>query len=186
MLFRSDYLYIGVGDNEDEKEKFYFKGLVSEFAIWNIGLDDLNVKEIYENSFAKSLLNDYRKYNKSKFLKCYFDFKHFKQDVLQDLSGNNNNGLMENCEDGYLINKFETSIIVPIRREGKFKTLKHSSNSVNGNKWVHYETRKNQIRFYNEMKGRILDLGIDGLNTCRYTELNRIENDGVIHLKVEL
>ena len=111
----------------------------------------------------KSIINDYKKYNKSKFLKCYYDFKNFKGDIIQDLSGNRNNGIIYNCEDNVMLDKFETDIVVPIRREGKFKTLKHNSNSVNGNKWVHYETRKNQIRFYNEMKGNILDLGIDGL-----------------------
>jgi hypothetical protein len=70
-----------------------------------------------------------------------------------------------------LVDKFETEIIVPIRREGKFKTLKHSSNSTIGNNWVHSETRKNQERFYNEMKGNIVDLSIDGLNTCIYKEI---------------
>lgn len=185
--YDSTYFYIGVGNPLEEGQKFYFKGLISEFAIWNIGLDENNIKEIYENSFHKSILNDYRKYNKSKYLKCYYDFKHFKDNVLQDLSNNKNHGLMLNCEDDYLINKFETSITIPIRREGKFKTLKHNSNSVNGNKWVHYETRKNQIRFYNEMKGNILDLGIDGLNTCRYTEVeSKNLTDKAIKIKVEL
>ena len=169
--YDNTYFYIGVGNPNSENDKFYFKGLISEFAIWNIALDENNINEIYENSSVKSILNDYRRYNKSKYLKCYYDFKNFKNDILLDLSDN----------------RFETEIPIPIRREGKFKTLKHNSNSTIGNKWIHYETRKNQTRFYNEMKGTILNLNIDGLNTCRYTQLETEQlDDLVIKIKVEL
>jgi hypothetical protein len=169
--YDNDYFYIGVGNPTLDAKQFYFKGLIAEFAIWNIVLELDNIKEVYENSLYKSIINDYRKYDKSKYLKCYYDFKNFKGDIIQDLSGNKNNGFIYNCEDNILVDKFETEIIVPIRREGKFKTLKHSSNSTIGNNWVHSETRKNQERFYNEMKGNIVDLSIDGLNTCIYKEI---------------
>jgi hypothetical protein len=33
------------------------------------------------------------------------------------------------------------------RRNGKFKSLKHKSNSSIGNRWVHDETRKNQLKY---------------------------------------
>jgi len=171
--YDNDYFYIGVGNPTLDSKQFYFKGLIAEFAVWNIALDSDNIHEVYENSLYKSIINDYRKYNKSKYLKCYYDFKNFKGDVIQDLSGNKNNGLIYNCEDGILIDKFQTDIVVPIRRVGKFKTLKHSSNSTIGNNWIHSETRKNQERFYNEMKGNVVDLSIDGLNTCIFKEIER-------------
>jgi hypothetical protein len=189
QLFGYDnkYFYIGVGNPDSENDKFYFKGLISEFAIWNIELDENNIKEIYENSFTKSILNDYRRYNKSKYLKCYYDFKNFKNDILLDLSDNKNNAFIIECEDNYLINKFETDITIPIRRIGKFKTLKHTSNSTVGNKWIHYETRKNQTRFYNDMKGNIINLNIDGLNTCRYVHLETEDiSNKAVKIKVEL
>ena len=86
-----------------------------------------------------------------------------------------------------MINKFETEIVVPTRRDGKFKTLKHKSNSTIGNSWVHYETRKNQKRFYNEMKGNIVDLNIDGLNSCRYKLIEEEKlTDKTKLIKVEL
>jgi hypothetical protein len=187
FAYNSQYFYIGVGNPTSENDKFFFKGLISEFAIWNISLDLDNVKEIYENSFVKSLLNDYRKYNKSKYLKCYYDFKNFKQGILIDLSDNKNNAFIIECEDNYLINKFETDITIPVRRNGKFKTLKHNSNSTIGNKWIHYETRKNQTRFYNDMKGNIINLNIDGLNTCRYIQLETEDiSNKAVKIKVEL
>lgn len=171
--YDNDYFYIGVGNPTLDSNQFYFKGLIAEFAVWNIALDGDNINEIYENSLYKSIINDYRKYNKSKYLKCYYDFKNFKNDVIQDLSGNKNNGLIYSCEDGILLDKFQTDIVVPIRRVGKFKTLKHTSNSTIGNNWIHSETRKNQERFYNEMKGNVVDLSIDGLNTCIFKEIER-------------
>jgi hypothetical protein len=182
-----DYLYLGAGNPTLDTNQFYFKGLIAEFAIWNIALDENNIKDIYENSLYKSIVNDFKKYNKSKFLKCYYDFKNFKGDILQDLSGNKNNGLIYNCEDDVMLDKFQTDIIVPIRREGKFKTLKHTSNSTIGNNWVHSETRKNQERFYNEMKGNVVDLSIDGLNTCVYKEVEREDiTNNAIKIKVNL
>ena len=182
-----DYLYLGAGNPTLDTNQFYFKGLIAEFAIWNIALDENNIKDIYENSLYKSIVNDFKKYNKSKFLKCYYDFKNFKGDILQDLSGNKNNGLIYNCEDDVMLDKFQTDVIVPIRREGKFKTLKHTSNSTIGNNWVHSETRKNQERFYNEMKGNVVDLSIDGLNTCVYKEIEREDiTNNAIKIKVNL
>jgi hypothetical protein len=185
--YDNDYFYIGVGNPTLDSKQFYFKGLIAEFAIWNIALDNDNINEVYENSLYKSIINDYRKYTKSKYLKCYYDFKNFKGDIIQDLSGNRNNGMIYNCEDGIILDKFETDIIVPIRRKGNFKTLKHSSNSTIGNNWVHSETRKNQERFYNEMKGNIVDLSIDGLNTCIFKEVNRKDiSDKAVKISVNI
>ena len=185
--YDNDYFYIGVGNPTLDSKQFYFKGLIAEFAIWNIALDNDNINEVYENSLYKSIINDYRKYNKSKYLKCYYDFKNFKGDIIQDLSGNRNNGIIYNCEDGIILDKFETDIIVPIRRKGNFKTLKHSSNSTIGNNWVHSETRKNQERFYNEMKGNIVDLSIDGLNTCIFKEVNRKDiSDKAVKISINI
>ena len=185
--YDNDYFYIGVGNPTLDSKQFYFKGLIAEFAIWNIALDKDNINEIYENSLYKSIINDYRKYNKSKYLKCYYDFKNFKGDIIQDLSGNRNNGMVYNCEDNIMLDKFETDIIVPIRRKGQFKTLKHNSNSTIGNNWVHSETRNNQERFYNEMKGNIVDLSIDGLNTCVFKEVNREDiTNKAVKIKVNL
>ena len=185
--YDNDYFYIGVGNPTLDSKQFYFKGLIAEFAIWNIALDKDNINEVYENSLYKSIINDYRKYNKSKYLKCYYDFKNFKGDIIQDLSGNRNNGMMYNCEDGVMLDKFETEIVVPIRRKGQFKTLKHTSNSTIGNNWIHSETRNNQERFYNEMKGNIVDLSIDGLNTCIFKEIDRVDiTDNAVKISVNI
>jgi len=185
--YDNDYFYIGVGNPTLDSKQFYFKGLIAEFAIWNIALDKDNINEVYENSLYKSIINDYRKYNKSKYLKCYYDFKNFKGDIIQDLSGNRNNGMMYNCEDGIILDKFETEIVVPIRRKGQFKTLKHTSNSTIGNNWIHSETRNNQERFYNEMKGNIVDLSIDGLNTCIFKEIDRVDiTDNAVKISVNI
>jgi hypothetical protein len=44
--------------------------------------------------------------------------------------------------------------------------------------WVNKETRKNQLKFFNEVRTDLFDMGLDGLNTLRYKkiwdeELNR-------------
>ena len=64
---------------------------------------------------------------------------------------------------------FTTFLPRPFRRDSRFKSLKHKSNSSVGNKWVHSETRKNQLRYYNEVRHNLIDFRIDGLNTVRFT-----------------
>ena len=66
----------------NESYHFYAYQKFANVLINTIGLDENNVKEIYENSYYKSILNDYRRYNKSKYLKCYYDFKNFRDNIL--------------------------------------------------------------------------------------------------------
>ena len=81
---------------------------------------------------------------------------------------------------------FKTFLPKPHRRDGKFKSLKHKRNSSIDNRWVHEETRKNQIRFYNEVRSSFVDFRIDGLNTLRYNELELIKDGIVTKSKIEL
>ena len=49
------------------------------------------------------------------------------------------------------------------------------------------KTRTNQERFYNEMKGNIVDLSIDGLNTCIFKEVERKDiTNNAIKISVNL
>ena len=70
----------------------------------------------------------------------------------------------------YKLNQsFKTFLPKPYRRNSRFKSLKHDSNSSIGNKWVHQETRINQLKYYNEVRQHIASYKIDGLNTLKYS-----------------
>ena len=69
----------------------------------------------------------------------------------------------------YKLNQsFKTFLPKPYRRDSRFKSLKHDSNSSIGNKWVHQETRINQLKYYNEVRQHQVNFRIDGLNTLMY------------------
>ena len=46
--------------------------------------------------------------------------------------------------------------------------IEHKSNSSVGNKWIHQETRINQLKYYNEVRQHQINFRIDGLNTLMY------------------
>jgi hypothetical protein len=51
---------------------------------------------------------------------------------------------------------------------------------------VHNETRKNQLKYYNEVRTNIDDFRIDGINTLRFKETKKEENELVTKISIEL
>lgn len=179
--------YLGVANPAKNYENYYFKGFVNEFAVFDKTLSNPEIEQIYKESAKKSLLNNFGKYKSSKWLKLYYDFKHFRKDKLIDLSGNGFDGEIINCQNNTLMNKkFLIEAVVPHKKDGSFKSLKHSSNSVEGNRWVHDETRQNQLR-YNSLKNEMLFYSIEGLNTLRYKKVEEKKlSDNTKFISVEL
>jgi hypothetical protein len=115
--------------------------------------------------------------------------------LLAELSANDNcidlaneyKAKLNNVEIEKLTQSFKTYLPKPFRRDSKFKSLKHTSNASIGNRWVHSETRKNQLKYYNDIRSGIVDYHIDGLNTLRYTQIeNNVISSNVLHIKVKL
>ena len=167
--------YLGVANPSKNYENYYFKGLISEFAVFDKAITLPEINQIYKDSAKKSLLNNFGKYKSSKSLKTYYDFRHYRKDKLIDISGNNFDAEIINCQANTLMNsKFMVEVTIPTKKDCKFKTLKHSSNSVEGNRWVWEETRMNQLRF-NSIKDDVLFYSIEGLNTLRYKKVEEKE-----------
>ena len=85
-----------------------------------------------------------------------------------DLSGNGNNGIIENCEivpyDG-----IDSKIIdVPYRRQSRFALLPHKSNGYLNGAWIDVSIRYNQLKYTNEVSKGYSDITKDGLNSCDY------------------
>ena len=81
---------------------------------------------------------------------------------------------------------FNTFLPKPYRRDSRFKSLKHESNSSIGNRWVHQETRKNQIRFYNDVRHDLIDSKDDGISTLQYKLLDTSVSNTTTKILVEL
>ena len=119
-------------------------------------------------------------------MKLYYDFKFYKDNVIYDLSFNQNDGQINNCHFIKLQESLGKEMIVPFRRKSLFKLLSHKTNSWNEKNWVHKETRINQLRFLNQIKTKIYDTDKDGLNDCMYQILNDVSVKNNHHLSVLL
>ena len=58
--------------------------------------------------------------------------------------------------------------VIPWRRESTFKLLFHEDNGFYENKWIYTETRKNQLKFYNEVLQGETNWRRDGIETLKY------------------
>ena len=63
--------------------------------------------------------------------------------------------------------------LIPNRRDGKFTCLEHEENGWNQTKFTHWETRENQLRFFNKVRNGIENLQNDGLSSLKYQIINQ-------------
>jgi hypothetical protein len=181
-----EYFYIGVGNPTREGNSNYFYGMISEFAIFDCTLREKEISILSENVLENSLLENFRAYKSSSKLKLYYDFKFHKNDILLDLSFNGNDGQINNCHFIKSQESLGKEMVVPYRRKSLFKLLSHRTNSWDEKKWVHKETRTNQLRFLNQIKTKLYNTDKDGLNSCLYQVLNDVSMGNYHHLSVLL
>jgi hypothetical protein len=178
-----DNFYLGVGDPNREENNKYFKGLISSFSIFSKLLDEDEIKEISNNQFF-SLSQNFGNYKSSHALEVCYDAKFIKDYELIDLSGNNNNGVLNECEMvGYTFD--DSKIIeIPFRRESTFKLLAHEENGYVGNGWKNITTRYNQLKYHNEVAKGYKDPKFDGLSNLEYKEHTYAHTNNQTHILV--
>lgn len=179
----SDKIYIGAPNNKKTNNSFFY-GLISNIEIYDIALTSKEVMEISKNP-NKPKLRNFGEYKSSEYL---------LSQIIPSLSTNDTCIDIADEFDVYLNNiylykdniSFKSFLPKPHRRNCRFKSLKHKNNSSIGNKWVHSQTRKNQIKYYNEVKNNFDNFRIDGLNTLRFDEIKKEENGLVTKISIEL
>lgn len=181
-----EYFYLGVGSIDRNYNNNYFYGIISEFAIFDSELQEKEILVLSDNVLENSLLENFRAYKSSKNLKLYYDFKFYKNGIVLDLSGNKNDGVINNSHFMKLNQPLGKEMVVPFRRESTFKLLSHKPNSWNGRSWVHKETRINQLRFLNDIKQGLYNTDMDGLNNCMYQIMGQASVKNLHHLSVLL
>lgn len=174
------HFYLGAAKPKNAREQKFFKGTISNFAVYNDILDEKEIKEISSNQHF-GLTQNFGDYVSDYKLITYYDAKFIKGYKLIDLSGHNNDGQIYNCEivrESYEENKI---IDIPYRRNSTFRLLPHEENGYFNNGWKTELTRFNQLRFYNEIKNGYCDYKNDGLSDCDYVEHSRIKQNNVTH-----
>jgi hypothetical protein len=165
-----EFFYLGVGDEKRKGNEKYFKGLIDSFAIFSNCLSDDEIYEISNNKTYPLTMN-FGKYFSQDLLSLYYDANSIENYKLTDLSGNNNDGEIVNCEIVDVNYEEYTELLIPFRREGcTFELLPHEENGFVDNKWKTKFTRYNQLRFYNEVSENHRLLYREGLSTLKFTE----------------
>jgi len=149
--------YLGTTPSVDQiNPGKFFKGDLAKLMIWDRCLTQEEIKKSF-NERVKGLVLDY-------------DFSHDK--LLKDQAGNNNNGLVFNCE------KLEEDIkvpftIVPHRTPGKMDCLEHPDEGFHEGKWLKGDTTaRNEERFILEMQQGRVNYKKEGINNVKYTLVN--------------
>lgn len=161
--------YLGCASPGRLGKEHFFKGKISEVAIYGDILEQEEIRSLSTNKYF-GLTHDFGEYKSSGKLALYYDAKFLKGYKLMDLSGNDNYGEIHECElVGFDMN--DTKIIeVPFRRDCTFKLLEHDENGYVDNKWKNKTTRYNQLRFENEVSKGYLDTETDGLSDLEFIE----------------
>ena len=180
-----EFIYLGAG-NPNREDANFFKGIISDFAIYDCVLEPKELKILSENVLENSLLQDFRAYKSSDNLVLYYDSKIFKNKNLIDLTLNETSAAIVNTHFVKSKESLGKEMDVPYRRKSKFKLLTHKTNSWDGRSWVHRETRINQLKFLNEILKGLYDINKDGLNNCQFQTIGDVSVGKHHHISVLL
>jgi len=171
----SNEIFVGTA-SEEKTNKDYFYGLISSVEIYDVALYQDEIDELYKNPLKPKIRN-FGKFKSSEFLYTQIIAELSNSKTSIDLS-NENTVSLKNIYLYKTKESFNTFLPIPCRRESRFKSLEHKTNSSIENRWVHNETRKNQIRYYNEIRNDFSKIQEDGLNSLKYVykEETKISN----------
>jgi hypothetical protein len=165
--------YIGVGDPRTTDTTGCFAGDIAQVCIWDVVFGEDEIENYYEIDYPFSG-ND---------IKLYYDFSKIENDIIYDLSGNGNHGIMSG---GYMrsepIDKIPNTTLPHRNRPGRYKSLSHPRNDIVGNRFVHQkDTSVNEKRFVEEVQGGIINIDEDGLTDLNYSVVKREKLFGTKH-----
>lgn len=180
---KEEFMYLGTGNPHTDDYPKFFRGVVDSFATFNTCLDSTQAKAIGENSHY-GLLTPFDDYTSHTNVINYYDGKFIRDYKLIDLTTNSNDGEIVNCSIDKVTYSEEREVLVPKRRESKFKLLKHEENGFTGTTWKDINTRYNQLKFVNEFKKGDRDFKKDGLSNTKYKTFSEQVTNNIITLTV--
>lgn len=166
---KEEYFYLGVSNEKNEK---YFKGFIDTFVGYSRVLEKNEINDLINGNAPNDELI------------VHYDSEKIVNYQLKDLSNNNNNGIIVNCEMTKHDFKEHTVVKIPFRRVSLFEELPHEENGFFNNKWKDQTTRWNQLRFINEVSNNDELLLNDGLSTLEYVEYGKTIKNNVTHINV--
>lgn len=164
------FLYLGAAAPERKEKPKFFKGSIDSFAVFNKVLSREEIKDISLNITDELLTS--RKFGYTDELVTYYDTRYLENDKLIDLSGNENNGTVIDCEVDEVNSLPYHTIKLPIRERCKYRLLKHDEGGYVDGYWKDWQSRKNQIHYTQLVEKGSANIENDGLSTCNYKILD--------------
>ena len=177
--------FIGCGDAYRNTDANWFKGVITNFAVYDGELTANEIKAINENKMYP-LSENFKQYKSASKLLCYYDFSITNQKELIDLSLNGNNVKTNNTHLVDLDISEYNEVYIPKRRKSLIKLLSHKENGFENGNWKSKNTRQNQIKFFNNISRNLTNTDLDGLSNCKYKLVNEVSVKNSHHLSVLL
>ena len=164
------YIYLGVAaPNRKEKPKFY-KGSIDSFAVYKRLLSVQEIREVSTNLNDTLLTEGLRDYEIEDNFYMYFDSRYMNEDKTEliDLSKSKVKAEIVNCTTKPIKSEFETSVLMPHRREVTYRMLSHKEGGYKDGYWVDWSARVNQCYYHSLVQNRSSNLENDGLSNCKH------------------
>tara|TARA_Y100000592_G_scaffold84132_1_gene134684 strand:- start:28 stop:1488 length:1461 start_codon:yes stop_codon:yes gene_type:complete len=164
--------YIGVGNPTSSSWKNFCKGSIGEIGIWNYSLSESEISRIFDNGVTDKNGN----FTTTNLPTGFWDFNSGYDDIVFDMSGHNNNGIIHHLDMGKKMIKTSTERYLPYRRNGyyayigdinnlsKIRNYKESSDTqINNNRNIFNK----KINNFEQVVQK------DGLNSTRFRIVKR-------------
>ena len=164
------------------EDRGYFKGTIAQIALWSNCLTADEASYLYNDGFPINVTDNKQfdgwrqgteKYRSAKNVVGYWNFDNIVGDMVIDKSGNDNHAKIYGAIKKEKELRIGSVALIPNRRDGKFTCLEHEENGWAQTKFTHWETRENQLRFFNKVRNGIENLQNDGLSSLKYQIINQ-------------
>jgi len=164
-----------VGDPNKEESNF-FAGDIAQVCLFDRAFSDDEINQYYKTDYPFAINS-----------KLHYDFSKVENDIVYDMSGNGNHGLLRG---GYIesesIGKIPNTTLPYRTRPGRFFSQAHKRNDMVGGKWVHQkDTSINERRFVEEVQGGMINTDDDGLTDLNYSVVGRKTLFGTKHEMID-
>ncbi len=177
--------YIGCANPRAiDGDEGFFKGSIAQITLWSNCLEPQEASYLYNGGYPRNVTQQteyqgWKKgkeiYKSAKNVVGYWNFDNVIDGKVIDKSGNDNHAIVKGAIQKEKELRIGGTTLIPNRRDGKFTCLEHEENGWANTKFTHWETRENQLRFFNKVRRGLTDSQKDGLNTLQYTILNQEE-----------
>jgi hypothetical protein len=164
--------FIGVGNPLGASWKNFCKGSIGEVGLWNYSLSQSEVSRIFDNGVTDKNGN----FTTTNLPTGLWDFNSGYDDIVFDMSGNNNNGKIHHLDISKKMIKTSTERYLPYRRNGYYayigdinnlKELRNYKESFNAQINTNRNIFNKKINNFEQVVQK------DGLNSTRFRIVKR-------------